>query len=120
MILQDSRLSTLGPVVSGCQVCTFPLDKKDVPKPNEMKSLLKIIHLLKEKHRKWSGTQPDICLVSQDGSTVFTQRLTKSHDYQFCQYVGQVSSPHALTPYSQPARRVRRSHFLNLIFFLYI
>ena len=39
MILQDSRLSTLGPVVSGCQVCTFPLDKKDVPKPTEMKSL---------------------------------------------------------------------------------
>ena len=28
MILQDSRLGTLGPVVSGCQVCTFPLDKK--------------------------------------------------------------------------------------------
>ena len=81
MILQDSRLSTLGPVVSGCQVCTFTLDKKDVPKPTEMKSLLKIIHLLKEKHRKWSGTQPDICLVSQDGSTVFTQRLTKYHDY---------------------------------------
>ena len=81
MILQDSRLSTLGPVVSGCQVCTFPLDKKDVPKPTEMKSLLKIIHLLKEKHRMWSGTQPDICLVSQDGSTVFTQRLTKYHDY---------------------------------------